>query len=113
MRVAVDENVPRSVVREFRDRGWDILDIRGTPQEGMADDQLWQLVQADQRLFVTTDKGFAHYREDRHAGMIIVTLKHPNSRKIFDRVMQALAQFDEWENRLVVMRDTVQSVWTG
>jgi len=111
MKIAVDENIPHSVVNEFHRRNWDVLDIRGTPDEGMQDDRLWQRVQAEKRLFVTTDKGFAKYRDTSHLGLIIVALRHPNSQKIFNSVFQEVEQFDEWENRMVVMRDTVQSVW--
>ena len=58
MKVAVDENIPLSVVKELKDRDWDILDIRGTPEEGMRDDRFWERAQSEGRLFITTDKGF-------------------------------------------------------
>lgn len=111
MKAAVDENIPLSVVRELRNRDWDILDIRGTSEEGMRDSHFWERVQSEERLFITTDKGFSQYRDASHHGLIIISLKHPNSQKIFTRAFQALDQFDEWTNRMVIMRDTVQSVW--
>jgi len=111
MKVAVDENIPLSVVKELRTRDWDVLDIRGTADEGMDDESFWRIVQSEARLFITTDKGFTHYRDASHHGLLIVNLKHPNRRKIHTRVFHALDQFDSWLNRLVVMRDTVQSVW--
>jgi hypothetical protein len=62
---------------------------------------------------ITTDKGFAHHREELHHGILIVRLKQPNRHKIHERVMQAMAQFsaEEWCDSLVVMRDVMQSVW--
>jgi plasmid stabilization system protein ParE len=65
------------------------------------------------RLLVTTDKGFAPHRSEPHAGILIILLRQPNAAKIYQRVLTALAQFapDEWAGLLVVMRDTVQSVW--
>lgn len=111
MKVAVDENIPLSVVEELRERHWDVLDIRGTEQEGMDDEPFWRVVQSEARLFITTDKGFTHHRDESHHGLLIVNLKHPNRRKIHTRVFHALNQFESWQNRLVVMRDTVQSVW--
>lgn len=113
MKVAVDENIPRSVVDELNRRNWNVLDIRGTSDEGMRDDLLWQRVQSENRLFITTDKGFTQYRDVSHSSLIIVVLKHPNSQKISTRVFQSLDQFDNWKNRMVVMRDTVQSVWVS
>lgn len=40
-------------------------------------------------------------------------LRQPNERKIHERVMKALGQFaeQEWPGTVVVMRDTVRSVW--
>ena len=111
MRVAVDENIPGSVVDELKNRNWDVLDIRGTADEGMDDISLWKKVQSSERLFITTDKGFAQHRDEKHSGLLIVNLKRPNSAKIYSRVFHALDQFDSWERRLVVMRDTVQTVW--
>jgi uncharacterized protein with PIN domain len=79
----------------------------------MADDTLWEMVQREGRLLITTDKGFTQHRDELHYGVLIVRLRQPNRHKIHQRVMRAMAQFtvDEWPGLMVVMRDTVQSVW--
>ena len=66
----------------------------------------------EQRLFNTTDKGFAQHRQEAHPGLLIVRLRQPNEARIHERVMRALRQFPEpdWPGLLVVMRDTIQSV---
>lgn len=109
----MDENIPQMVVRTLREMGHDVLDIRGTPEEGIPDDILWKKVQHEGRLLITTDRGFAQQRGQPHHGILIVRLRHPNRRKIYQRVMQAITQFkeEEWSDLLVVMRDNVQSVW--
>ena len=113
MRVCVDENIPLATVAELRALGHDVLDIRGTTDQGAPDDLLWELAQKDGRLLITTDKGFVRHRSESHKGILIVRLRQPNQQKIHDRVMRALGQFaeDEWPGLLVVMRDAVQSVW--
>lgn len=113
MKILVDENIPSMTVDTFRNLGHDVLDIRGTPDEGMPDPDLWPKCQQECRLLITTDKGFAKHRNESHFGMIIVRLKQPNRIKIHQRVMQAmnLIAEDDWEGTLVVMRDTVQAVW--
>jgi len=113
MKIFVDENVPLMTVKALRDLGHDVLDIRRTADEGLADDTLWEMVQREGRLLITTDKGFAQHRDELHHGMVIVRLRQPNRRKIHRRVMQAVAQFteDEWPGLLVTMRDVVQSIW--
>jgi predicted nuclease of predicted toxin-antitoxin system len=113
MKVLVDENIPYPTVNALREIGHDVLDIRGTEDEGMKDASLWQLAQQAQRLLITTDKGFTRYRNQFHYGIIIVRLKQPNRRKIHQRVMQAITQFrdEEWLGLLLVMRDYAQSIW--
>lgn len=100
-------------VRALREMGHDVLDIRGTAYEGLADDALWEMVQREGRLLITTDKGFARHRDKPHYGILVVRLRQPNRRRIHQRVMQAVAQFtaEEWPGLLVTMRDMVQSVW--
>lgn len=113
MKVLVDENIPLMTVDTLRSLGHDVLDIRGTADEGMPDDKLWEKAQQEKRLLITTDKGFASYRDQSHYGILTISLKRPNRHKIHKRVMQAIYQFSEeqWPGLLVVMRDTVQSVW--
>ena len=113
MKIFVDENIPNQTVQELRSLGHDVMDIRGTPEQGMDDDALWKRVQSENRLLITTDKGFLHHRNEEHYGILIVRLRQPNEQKIHQRVMQALIQYseEEWKGFTVAMRDTIQSVW--
>ncbi|MCD4767354.1 MAG: DUF5615 family PIN-like protein [Methanosarcinales archaeon] len=113
MKIFVDENIPLMTVRVLREMGHDVRDIRGTAQQGITDDVLWEIAQQEGRLLITTDKGFTQYREELHHGILIVRLRQPNRHKIHQRVMQAMTQFaaEEWRDLLVVMRDVMQSVW--
>jgi len=113
MKIFVDENIPLMTVRTLRKMGHDVVDVRGTTDEGMMDDNLWEVIQQERRLLITTDKGFTQHRNELHHGTIIVCLRQPNRFKIHQRVMQAMTQFSEkeWSGLLVVMRDVAQSVW--
>ena len=113
MKIFVDENIPLMTVQMLREMGHDVLDIRGTADEGMTDDALWEMIQSEGRQLITTDKGFTQHRNESHHGILIVRLRQPNRHKIHQRVMQAMAQFaaEEWPGLLIVMRDVVQSVW--
>ncbi len=113
MKILVDENVPLMTVHTLRQMGHDVIDIRGTTEEGSTDEALWQMVQKQGRLLITTDKGFTQHRLESHQGILIVRLKQPNRYKIHQRVMQAMSRFEanKWPGLLVVMRDVVQSVW--
>ncbi len=113
MKIFVDENIPVLTVQTLRNLGHEVLDIRGTSDEGMQDEVLWQKIQKEKRLIITTDKGFSQYRNQSHFGILIIRLKQPNRSKIHQRVIHALNQFDEkdWRGLLVLMRDFVQSNW--
>ena len=113
MKIFVDEHIPVMTVRALAFMGHEIRDIRGTPDEGIQDDALWEMVQREKRLLITTDKGFTQYRTSAHYGILIVRLRQPNRHKIHQRIMQAVRQVAEtdWPGSLVIMRDKVQSTW--
>ncbi len=69
MRILVDENVPRMTVDWLRELGHDVKDIRGTSREGVPDSELWKLAIDENRLLISTDKGFAGYRGFSHGGI--------------------------------------------
>ena len=113
MKFFVDENIPPVTVAELKNLGHDVLDIRGTSEQGITDDLLWEKVLSGKRLLITTDKGFTNYRAELHSGILIIRLRQPNEHKIHLRIMQAIHQYPEgeWAGLLVVIRDAVQSVW--
>lgn len=113
MTILVDENIPNITVSELRTLGHDVWDIRGTERLGMFDDELWLFAQSEQRMLVTTDKGFSEYRDERHFGILIVRLRQPNEQRIHARIIAAFRQFSDgdWPGLLVVMRDWVQSIY--
>ncbi len=113
MKFCVDENIPLITVQELRRLGHDVLDIREASTQGLVDDLLWNDAQREQRILITTDKGFVSRRNEKHHGVLIVRLRQPNEQKIHHRVMQALRRFAEkdWPGLTVVMRDLAQSIW--
>ena len=113
MKIFVDENIPLKTVKELKRQGHDVVDIRGTEDQGITDEVLWQKTQVLQCLLITTDKGFTIYREKPHYGILIILLKQPSRQKIHQRILQAMKRFSpkQWSGLMVVMRDTVQSTW--
>ncbi len=113
MKIFVDENIPFITVKQLRSKGFDVKDIRGSPDQGMTDELLWKTAQKEKRLLITTDKGFTIYRHVAHYGILIIRLKQPTRLKIHQHIMQAIAKYSvqDWPGLLVVMRDSVQSKW--
>jgi len=59
----------------------------------MQDDALWEMVQREERLLITTDKGFTHYCTMPHYGILVVRLRKPNRHRIHHRIMRVMAHF--------------------
>jgi predicted nuclease of predicted toxin-antitoxin system len=99
-----------TVVR-LRELGHDVKDIRGTRHQGLDDTYVWEIATTEQRILITTDKGFTGYRTSHHHGILVVRLRQPNRLKIHKAVMNAMEQFESpaWPGLLVVMRDRVMS----
>ena len=113
MNIFVDENIPKITVEELTNLGFNVIDIRNTDKEGIPDDLTWEKAQENNSLLITTDKGFSRYRDTTHYGIIIIRLKKPNRRKIHNRILYVIQNFDkdEWRNKLVVIKDSVISTW--
>lgn len=90
MKILVDENIPTICVQRLSEMGHEILDVRGTADEGMLDEDLWNKAQRGARLLITTDKGFARRRHTKHHGILIVRLQRPNRERITRRVIEAM-----------------------
>ena len=112
MQILVDENIPRPTVARLRELGHYVLDIRGTPREGMKDELLWELAQKEKRLLISTDRRFLRYWNVSHNGALVVLLSQAKLQTIHAKIMQTLDQFtpEEWRELLVVVRDTFQSI---
>ncbi len=113
MDILADENIPLMSVKQLQQMGHNVLDIRGTADEGMSDELLWNKACQEKRLLITTDRGFARYRDMKHYGLLIVALRRPNRLKINERVIEAVKLFspEKWQGLLVVMRDKAMSTW--
>ncbi|MEK6693270.1 MAG: DUF5615 family PIN-like protein [Nitrospirota bacterium] len=113
MKIFADENIPFMTVKELRRLGHEVVDIRGTKEEGMTDEDIWKMVQKTGCLMITTDKGFARKRYEKHSGILIIRLKQPNRLRIHQKVLRAVNLFKtrEWTGLTVIMRDTFHTVW--
>jgi predicted nuclease of predicted toxin-antitoxin system len=115
MKILVDENIPRMTVDHLREVGHDVKDVRGTIRQGLPDPDLWRLALSDERMLITTDKGFSQHREVQHFGILIVRLRQPNRHRIHQAVLRVLERFSarEWPGLLAVVRDRTVSISRG
>lgn len=113
MKILVDENIPRRTIAALQEMGHSVLDVRGTADQGLPDELLWEKAREVQALLITTDKGFSNKRNEPHQGILIIRLRQPNRERIHQRILQALAHFTpaDWPGLTLTMRDQVQSVY--
>lgn len=113
MNIVVDENMPKLTVKTLRSNGHVVFDLRGTPDQGAEDLEVWNKAQQKKALLITTDKGFASHRSEPHFGILLIRLHQPNLSKIHARVILAMSLHEaaDWPNLTLVMRDTVQSTF--
>ena len=93
MKIFVDEHIPLMTVQALHLLGHDVHDIRGTLDQGMQDDALWEMAQQEERLLMTTDKGFTQYRAVPHHGILIIRLRRPNRHKIHNASCKRCGSF--------------------
>ncbi|HOO13890.1 MAG TPA: DUF5615 family PIN-like protein [Candidatus Marinimicrobia bacterium] len=106
----LDENFPKAVTSILIKEGHKVIDLRGTDQEGLEDEELFKIVQKNKAIFLTTDKDYFHtipYLFKSHFGVIIITLKKPSRKNIIDRLKWLLSNIDLelMQNKVILLKD--------
>ena len=108
MNLLANENFPSLAVTALREAGHDVLWAR-TDMPGAMDDIILQRAQDDTRLVVTFDKDFGElaFRWGLPAtcGVILFRLRMQSPEYVRDRVIQTLAERDDWTGHLFVVEE--------
>ena len=89
MNFFLDENFPKSAIQWLNDRGHTAIDLRGTPDEGIPDSELFCRAQVANAVLLTTDRDFFHTIPElfkHHRGAIVIALRQPNRTRILERL---------------------------
>jgi predicted nuclease of predicted toxin-antitoxin system len=106
--VKVDEDLPNDIENVVRAAGHDTITVYAQGHTGMPDEQLWPIVQQEQRMLFTADKGFANarvYPPGTHAGVVLFRLPR-ESRAGYIRLAQFLlaqVQLEDLVGAIVVV----------
>jgi predicted nuclease of predicted toxin-antitoxin system len=95
VRLKVDENLPDDIAQLLNANGHDALTIADQGWQGMADDELWARVQAENRWLVTADKDFAdirHYPPGTQVGLVLLRPSEENRATYTQLVAMVLAR---------------------
>ena len=110
MNFLLDENFPKSAENVLVGKGHAVHVVRNLLPKGTADDVLFAKAQDLAAIVLTTDRDFFHtipHLHDHHHGVLVIALRQPNRRKILEKLVWALQQFQESEfkNRVFHLRD--------
>ena len=97
MRVKVDEDLPKQAVELLREGGHDAVNVLEQHLGGSKDDALWDVIQTEQRLLVTADKGFADVRRHppgSHCGVVLLRPSEDGIRPTVELLTEVLARHD-------------------
>ena len=85
----LDENFPKKAISLLETHQHTAFDIRDSSKEGLEDKEIFSLAKMEKAVFLTTDKDFyhtIHLTEKPHYGIILITLRQPNSKSILDKL---------------------------
>lgn len=94
MRIKIDEDLPRALAAELRAAGHDARTVPEQDMSGWKDQELWSVVQAEERFFITGDKGFADIRANppgEHAGVLLLRPDQDGIRPLVELLESVLS----------------------
>lgn len=92
--VKIDEDLSERLVPIFEEFGYVSRTVRQQGWDGLADNELWPLVQSSQELLVTADKGFGDLRKFQpgtHYGIVLLRT-HPEDNLRYAELCRTLLE---------------------
>lgn len=116
MRFFLDENFPKAAHGLLANLGHESFDLRGTPEEGLADAEISQKAQECDAVFLTTDRDFFHtipHVHEAHCGIVVIALRQPNRVSILNKLQWLIGHLPEtdFRNRAIQLRDQTWIVY--
>lgn len=107
----LDENFPKTSGYLLQAKGHQVIDIRGSKNEGADDTTIFSMAQKHSAIFLTTDKDFFHtvpHLYPVHFGIIVVNLRQPNRLNIAEKMEWVLKNIDlaNFKSRVLLLHDT-------
>jgi predicted nuclease of predicted toxin-antitoxin system len=109
MRLLLNENVSRTVIRALRQRGHDVLSAKESLR-GQSDQAILARALAEERLVVTHDKDFGELafrsRLPAQCGVLLFRLAGASPDADNARLMEVIESRDDWAGHFSVVTET-------
>lgn len=109
MRLLVNENVSSTVIRELRERGYDVLSVKES-MRGERDEVILARAERERRIVVTHDKDFGElairWRLPASCGVILFRLANSDSVADNERILETLECRTDWAGQFSVVTDS-------
>lgn|SRR3989338_3888131 len=114
MRFTADENIPSSLVKAVRRKGYSIKDIKEEGLIGARDTLVMEISKKERRIIITFDKDFATYPLKNHHGVVLLRYTNKsaiNATELFCYLLDSPIR-EKFENSLCVVFDNGVKVHT-
>lgn len=110
MQILLDENLPTGLTAALRGLGHDVEHAYTKDLGGHIDPDVRAVAESEERFLITQDIRFADVRafaSGTHAGLLLVRLKHPGRRALFEKVYSVFVSenVESWRGCFVVLSD--------
>lgn len=98
MRIKVDENIGRSGVELLRSAGHDVMTVREQSLSGAADETIFRVCAAENRVLVTLDRDFGQvlrFPPSQTAGIVVLEVGGPASLPLLRSRLQSFMALAE------------------
>ncbi len=115
MRFLADENIPLSLIKAVRRKGYSIKDIKEEKLLGLKDSKVLEISRKEHRVIITFDKDFAAFPIKNHAGVVLLRYKNKsavNVTPLFCYLLDSPIK-EKFENSLCEVFDSGVIVHTG
>ena len=108
MKIKIDENLPNSLALLLQKQGHNVETVKGEGLSGSSDQDLWNHVQAESRLFITLDLDFSDIRQfpgGTHSGIIVLRprTKGPKGVSKIFRLLLSQIDFETIKGKLIIV----------
>ena len=110
MRFLTDENIPNSLIKAVRRKGYSVKDLKEEGPAGIDDFELINLAKKEKRIIITFDKDFTdliQFPINEHQGVVVLRYKNKHTDNIVPQVCYLLDSpiKEKFENSLCEVFD--------